>query len=83
MSSIILQSSKLVGHVISEEIENKPVGDMDLREFISVLRLDLYKYGHYATGQKPCDNPQMRSRYGNHRTTWQFPCELLNIVLVD
>ena len=57
---------------------------MDLREFIAVLRLDLYKYRDYPTGQKPCDNPQMRLRYGNHRTTTrQFPCELLNTVLVD
>ena len=26
---------------------DKPVGDIDLREFIAVLRLDLYKYRGY------------------------------------
>ena len=33
--------------------KNKPVGDMDLREFIAVLRLDLYyKYRDYSYLEK-------------------------------
>ena len=40
-----------LNHKISNEA-NKPVGDMDLREFIAVLRLELYKYRGYPYSEK-------------------------------
>ena len=68
---------------VTEHLNNKPVGDIDLREFIAVLRLDLYKYRDYPTGQKPCDNPQMRltvdtetteQQLGNFRVNYSTLC---------
>ena len=35
-----------------ERESNKPVGDMDLRDSIAVLRLDLYKYRDYPYLEK-------------------------------
>ena len=45
---------------------------MDLREFIAVLQLDLYNYRDYPTGQKPCDNPQMRLTVDTETTEQQL-----------